>query len=131
VRGHAAGAQFGFGAPGPRFRAEAAERFEGVPEDGLGVVDPPLASQPLAVVQLKLSPLERPRVPRGIGQRRSQVRLGVGRLGEESADAGRELLQPRPWRGVHADQRPFQERPGFQVPFGARRGGGEVGDGEV
>jgi hypothetical protein len=28
-------AQFGFGAPGPRFRAEAAERFEGVPEDGL------------------------------------------------------------------------------------------------
>ena len=131
VRGHAAGAQFGFRAPGPRRRAQAPERFQSVPEDGLGVVDPPLASQPLAVVQLKLSPLERPRAPRGIGQRRSQIRLGVGRLGEQSAGPGRELFQPRPGRGVHEGQRSFQERPGFQVPFGARRGGGEVGDGEV
>jgi hypothetical protein len=67
LRGYAAGAQCGFRAPGPRRRAEAAERFQGVPEDGLGIVDPPLPSQPLSVVQLKLGPLERPGAPRGIG----------------------------------------------------------------
>lgn len=33
--------------PGPRSRAEAAECFQGGPEEGLGVVDPPLPSEPL------------------------------------------------------------------------------------
>jgi hypothetical protein len=105
LRGYAAGAQCGFRAPGPRRRAEAAERFQGVREDGLGIVDPPLPSQPLSVVQLKLGPLERPGAPRGIGQGSGEIRPGIGRLSKESAGAGRELFQPRTGRGVHAGQR--------------------------
>ena len=63
MHGYAAGTQLGFRAPDPRCRAETAQRFQGSPEDGLGVVDPPLPSQPLRVVQLKLGPFERPGVP--------------------------------------------------------------------
>ena len=108
LRGHTAGAPFGFRAPRPRRRAEAAERFESGLEDGFGVLDPPLPSQPFPVVQLKLSPLERPRAPRGIGQGSGKMRLGVGGLGEEAAGAARELFQPGSWRGVQAGQRLFQ-----------------------
>ena len=90
LRGHAAGAQFGFRAPGPRRRTEAAERFQGVAEDGLGVVDPALPSQPLSVVQLKLGPLERPGAPGGLGQQCGEIRPGIGRLGEESVGRGGE-----------------------------------------
>jgi hypothetical protein len=92
MRGHAASTQLGFRTPGPRIRAETAEYFEGGPEDGLGVVDPPLAPEPLPVVQLKLGPFERPRVARWIGQGRGEMRRGIGGLGEEPASAGRELL---------------------------------------
>jgi energy-coupling factor transporter ATP-binding protein EcfA2 len=42
LRGHAAGTQFGFRAPGPRCRPQAAEGGQGFAQDGLGVVDLPL-----------------------------------------------------------------------------------------
>jgi hypothetical protein len=49
--GYSAGAQFRFGASGPRRRAQAAENLQGSPEDGLSVVDASLPPQPLPVVQ--------------------------------------------------------------------------------
>jgi hypothetical protein len=64
---YAAGTQLCFCAPRPRRRAEAAERFQGGPEDGLGVVDPPPPPPPLPVVQLELGAFERPRAASGIG----------------------------------------------------------------
>ena len=70
-------------------------------------------------------------LPGGVGQGRGEMRLGAGGLGEQPAGAGRELLQPRPGRRVHSGQRAFHERPGFQVPLRAGRGGGKVGDGQV
>ena len=70
-------------------------------------------------------------LPAGSARGAAKYGSGVGGLGEESAGAGRELFQPRPGRGVHAGQRALEQRPGFEAPLGARRGGGEVGDGEV
>ncbi|MFF3575747.1 hypothetical protein [Streptomyces mirabilis] len=51
----AAGTQLGFRAPGPRCRAQTAERVQGGHEEGLGVVDPSLPAQPFPVVHLTLT----------------------------------------------------------------------------
>jgi hypothetical protein len=76
-----------------------------------------------------LGAFERPGVTGRVGQRRCEVCLGVGRLGEEPASASHELTQPRPGSGIQAGQRALQLRPGFEAPIGAYRGSGEVGDG--
>lgn len=60
LHGYAAGAQLCFRAAGPRHGPKLAERLQRGPKRVLGVVYPPLPSQPLPVVELELSPLERP-----------------------------------------------------------------------
>jgi len=120
--GHAAGAQFRFGAPSPGCGAEAAEGVQGGREDGFGVVDPPLSPQPLPVVQAQLGPLERPRFPGGIGQRLAEEPLGAAGVGEQAARPGRELFQPWPGCLVRLGQRALQEGKGLKGTLGADPG---------
>ena len=128
LRGHAAGAKFGLGAPGPQCGAQAAERLERRCQDLLGLVDPALPAQPFSVVQLELGPFERPGLSGRTGQGDREVIPAVRRLGEQAAGAGRKLLQPRARGRIHPGNGAFDHGPGLLGTLRADGGGRVVGD---
>src|SRR4029077_1079442 len=93
--------------------------------------DPAAPPQPFRVVEAKLGPLEGPLIPGGVGERRAEVGSCLGRVGEDAAGAGDELLEPGRGPSVEAAECALDDVAPFDPPVGADRGGGEIGHPQV
>jgi len=115
--------------PGPGMKLP--EDLEGRGQDGLGVVDATVPSQPLTVVKVQLRAFERPQVASRIRQRLLEVGVQAAGVCEQAPGAVEELVEPGGWRPVYPGLDPLEESPCFDPALGAGGGRGQVGHAEV
>ena len=78
------------------------------------------------MVEAKLCALERPLVPGGVAEPLVEIGSCLGRVGEDAAGPGDELLEPGRGCSVELAECVLDDIASFHPPVGADRGSGEI-----